>query len=141
MWTLIHHILSNASNASDARVASDKQPGVRGYSCTCEQDPGPGAVVGDVQFVHPQDRGFDVVSAKLIESRNNIAESYGRQSCETAESSLLKSYLIVKIFSFKNFILKFFNFFHLHIVKLFAASSALGEVYAHFVNLSLEKSV
>ena len=89
--------MSNASNASDALVASDKQPGVRGYSCTCQQDPGPGAIVGDVQFVHPQDRGFDVVSAKLIESRNNIAESYGRQSCETAESSLLKSYLIVKI--------------------------------------------
>ena len=52
-----------------------------------------------------------------------------------------KSYLIVKILVFKNFILKFFHFFHLHVVKLLAASSALGEVYAHFVNLSLEKSV
>ena len=83
--------MSNASNASDARVASDKQPGVRGYSCTCEQDPGPGAVVGDVQFVHPQDRGFDVVSAKLIEfeSRNNIAESYGRQSCVARRQKVL----------------------------------------------------
>ena len=81
--------MRNANSASNARVASDKQPGVRGYYSTCEQDPGPGAVVGDVQLVHPQDRGLDVVSAKLIESQYNIAESYGRQSCETAESSLL----------------------------------------------------